>query len=539
MSNRLVKIQVAGPFVLYGTGGAEIPISIRKEAAVLALLALSPGHRQSRKWIQSKLWSDRGEEQGAASLRQALSNLRRKLGPDQNILDVDRQYVSLNKTLIDIDIEAAPSAGSSQTELLQGIDINDQEFEEWLRLERQAWLDKTEVRSSAVSLNPQPKSFGLIFEEPSYLGTTSSVAGHCEVVIQELMQVSLMLGIKPRELDFGETPWTVNPGEILIRVKIVNIKNHPIVIVYAFDWMGNTLWTSREEINANVSHEFDAAVAKIGSDFFAKLINFENSFEGYSTEQISLATSVFTVLKGILLPYSVDIEVMQKHAKHVHEFGPSAIGQVIDGTVNVFVYGERIGSDRPDKDETLNQFRLALQKSPGNPLVNALAGHAISFFGKDPNNGLPFTKIAVKLAPGNPVCWMFYALSLGYSERFDDAYSAAIEAYRLSEGTIFRPFIESACCHAALMKGDAEAAIRFGGASLSIVPNFRPTMLDLLASYAISGKHERGREVLQSTLKTMPGLNLALLNDPSFPLVNSTHRQLVVSGANELGMPNN
>ncbi|PSJ19850.1 hypothetical protein CVH10_20695, partial [Halomonas sp. ND22Bw] len=43
------------------------------------MLALAPGGRRTRGWLQDRLWSDRDPAKGRASLRQELSALRHHL----------------------------------------------------------------------------------------------------------------------------------------------------------------------------------------------------------------------------------------------------------------------------------------------------------------------------------------------------------------------------------------------------------------------------------------------------------------------------
>lgn len=57
-------IRVHGPFDILHSDGTSLRPSARKECALVAMLALTQGHRHTRKWLQAKLWSDRGEEQG-------------------------------------------------------------------------------------------------------------------------------------------------------------------------------------------------------------------------------------------------------------------------------------------------------------------------------------------------------------------------------------------------------------------------------------------------------------------------------------------
>ena len=55
-----------GPFAIQDAQGNIITPKAKKTCAMLAMLILSPRATRTRVWIRDKLWSDRGEEQGAA-----------------------------------------------------------------------------------------------------------------------------------------------------------------------------------------------------------------------------------------------------------------------------------------------------------------------------------------------------------------------------------------------------------------------------------------------------------------------------------------
>ena len=77
------------------------------------MLALSPDGKRARSWLQDKLWSARAPEQGAASLRQSLHELRLALGDDRDLVVADKFNVSLDRTrcVIDLDVGGALAAG--------------------------------------------------------------------------------------------------------------------------------------------------------------------------------------------------------------------------------------------------------------------------------------------------------------------------------------------------------------------------------------------------------------------------------------------
>jgi TolB-like protein/Flp pilus assembly protein TadD len=127
----MLRLTLFGRFRAVDESGKEIPIKSRKARALLAYLALPPGKTRSREGVLTLLWSDRGEEQARASLRQALSGLRKELGQGAlEALRIDEDSLSLDPDLVVVE----PAAGGDK--LLDGLQVNDPAFEEWLRDER-------------------------------------------------------------------------------------------------------------------------------------------------------------------------------------------------------------------------------------------------------------------------------------------------------------------------------------------------------------------------------------------------------------------
>ena len=88
-----MHMHLNGPFRVFDDLSREVTPRGIKERGLLALILLSPGQRRTRIWLQDKLWSDRSTAQGSGSLRQALSNVRKSLGPLAARLHSDRSSV--------------------------------------------------------------------------------------------------------------------------------------------------------------------------------------------------------------------------------------------------------------------------------------------------------------------------------------------------------------------------------------------------------------------------------------------------------------
>jgi len=127
----MLRLTLFGRFSAAGPDGAEILLKSQKAQALLAYLALPLGKPRSREEIMALLWSERGDAQARASLRQVLTGLRKDLGePAMMALNITDDAVSLNPDRVTV---AATSAGE---ELLAGFHLHDSAFEEWLRDER-------------------------------------------------------------------------------------------------------------------------------------------------------------------------------------------------------------------------------------------------------------------------------------------------------------------------------------------------------------------------------------------------------------------
>ena len=162
-------LDLVGPLRLTDRDGLELTPRSRKARGLLALLGTSRGLRRSRAWLQDKLWSDRGQEQGAASLRQCLTEIRSSLGMHITCLKTEAGWVSLDPEQVQVRTDLPDSDRPDGVEFLEGLDIPDPEFEHWVRDQRLHYLQH--VRSGAAA-NPR-LTIGLVL---GFRGAEASAA---------------------------------------------------------------------------------------------------------------------------------------------------------------------------------------------------------------------------------------------------------------------------------------------------------------------------------------------------------------------------
>ncbi|TCD14161.1 BTAD domain-containing putative transcriptional regulator [Oricola cellulosilytica] len=127
-------------------GGEDLHIASKRGRAMLAVLALSPGRRISRQGAAALLWPDRDEPQARASLRQELSSLRKALGPAETTIRADTETITMDGG-VDLDvwsvmadrIPCGEALDLFRGEILDGIDLPLEPFEEWLADQRRVF----------------------------------------------------------------------------------------------------------------------------------------------------------------------------------------------------------------------------------------------------------------------------------------------------------------------------------------------------------------------------------------------------------------
>lgn len=126
--SRSVRLNVIGaPAAVLPSGRSALPRG-RKAQAILCYLAFYAPDEVPRSRLVELLWSTRPAEQGRASLRQALMELRKALVPVPDAIRIGRHAVSLDRSAIQIDLGDEALA----ERFLEGLERLDCRFDTWI-----------------------------------------------------------------------------------------------------------------------------------------------------------------------------------------------------------------------------------------------------------------------------------------------------------------------------------------------------------------------------------------------------------------------
>lgn len=129
---RKLQIKLFGAFLAQWDDGTTVVIKGDKPKVLIALLVTAKGGIHSKNWLQQTLWNAGDRDHGMASLRRALHDIRKALGPDGQAL-IDSFYGELK-----IDINHVELIGDRRDgEFLEGLDIPERGFRTWVTAQRE------------------------------------------------------------------------------------------------------------------------------------------------------------------------------------------------------------------------------------------------------------------------------------------------------------------------------------------------------------------------------------------------------------------
>ena len=151
-------LNLLGGFELRAMAGDErVAVPGRRERLLLSYLALSPNGRRPRSKLAVVLWGDTAARETVLdNLRTCLWALRKAIGDvKHDVIASDGEDIVLNLSAFEVDaltfrtLATRQSAGDLEVaanlyrgELLGGLEIESEEFESWLRVERTAYHEQ-------------------------------------------------------------------------------------------------------------------------------------------------------------------------------------------------------------------------------------------------------------------------------------------------------------------------------------------------------------------------------------------------------------
>ncbi|WP_411890907.1 hypothetical protein [Yoonia sp. SDW83-1] len=521
-----LRFHICGQFHVLDPKGRDVTPKGRKTQAVLALLVTSDTGGRTRAWLQDKLWSDRGPEQGAGSLRQALCEIRRSFGPAKDTLQASRNAVWLDQSRITVN--AKPAGLDKNAELFEGLDVRDDEFDLWL----------VSLRANA----------GYTSDTGAGLGTPDTIkrkdnakmrqiilnlqnAGQGEIgFIEEITAEAVKRNLR-EQADFDvhtSAPPATHPDALVIEIQCFAPTSGGFAIRAALQTVadGKVLWSDIHPTATAPTFEstppeilaFSTIIA--GRIFRAFLMDrVSNDFDPDANVLALLAMQKVFLLRA---DEAQNAEAMLEAAYERRQRG---VYQAWLAQINTISFIEGFAARDEMASSAEQTIALALETEGENSQVLTVAANCALVFDRDPQLAGHLARTAVRANPANAMAWWVLGHVQLYCGQYDESYHTSCRGQVLARGTFLQYWLDFQKAFAAAFCGKLDEARIHGQASSILRPEFRAAHRFALALNTASGDDEHARYAFQKLRKLEEGFSPSrFVNDEDYPvsLIRST-----------------
>lgn len=501
-----------GPFCLMAQDGSDHTPRNRKAQALLALLATSPSLRRSRPWLQDKLWSQSSNERGNASLRQTLTAIRKSLNGTVEVLTTSRLDVGLNREAVRVQWDKSPEG--MERGFLEGIDVADPEFEDWLRTMRHSGRARPQPLSAPVSDKPRWKV--ALSCDSADLPTPATLG--CLDMIEQILR-------EQGELELTEDPKDESADRLVhvsLRLLAGQGETAALRLSATDPQLNRQIWAETWMIPigfqpGNQDVNMMALVFRLQSELTRYMAQTRNLIGTDACPPLVLGAAIPRIFS--FQPSELDLAArMLSENMDSHNAAQFLGWQAQIAVINLI---EQF-TDAPEACIERGKMLAAkaIEADPMNSVVLSTAANARVLLDRgDTSSGGDLAQLAVRVNPANPFAWWAYSNVSIYAGNTSDALKSARIASRLAALTPLQFWCDFQLGLAALAVGDLEVAKRALETSASLAPQFRPPRRYLLAIYAHHGELEKASRMVVQLKKLEPSFSLdGFVNDPLYPI---------------------
>ncbi len=507
VSDTAIVIAVKGAFAVRSAEGVDLTPRGAKACGVLALLALAPERSRGRRWLEEHLWSDRAPGQASGSLRQALTEIRRALGPHAEALRANRKLIS---------VEAKVEAEGPGL-LLEGIGVRDARFRAWLARERGEGAPAPKAALAPVA-PPSPAGVPklTILCLPASGGSSAARLG--DVVAHEIGE-GIAEQVSARRI--GETGMDV-PADIEVRCDVVENDGVSLAFVRV------THLPSGEVLHTRRCRMEGPAAALMASDALARTAHEAAEIvvgklpHVLGVERAAPRATALGQL-ALLRMFTYDAPAMEEADRlldRAYEADPNGIYLAWRALLQMTRSMELGQAGAVEaKAAAESHMRRAVERGGDNPAVQSLVAQTrVMLFG-DVGGALPAAERAAEIGPASPIALQALASAKALAGKGEEAYALSLRARSYADRSRFRHWWDMNHCLVCMVTGRLDEAIAAGEAAAAAAPSYRPAHRQLLALYAHRGDLEGAERMRRALARIEPGFDLArMLGDPDYPV---------------------
>lgn len=524
-------IQLLGPLKVTLANGTDVTPKSAKSRGVLALLATAPDNTRSRLWLQEKLWSERRPAQSNASLRQALSDIRRSLGTSAGALVTDGPLIRLEGAKV-LDADKSTSA---DCQFLEGLDIRDPAFNLWLATQR------THRRKDARGAHPgqfeaspmrampdapvlarqaewRPLVHLIVMDngDPEAVWIGNAIADQTSALLRHVHGAEVCIHRGKRTgppSRGGRTEFDAEIDTIVGANGLIGLR-----LNLSDSQSRSQIWQTSRRLTSDGLQVLDDPVT---SQTISLLVD-ATANAIYARHAHAADTKVPQVEAALRKMFSMrpeDVQEADLVLATTQTAAPVASVLAWRAQVRTIQFAERHSLDREALAQSAQEFAAkALEMDPFNAIALSAAANVKLHLDRDIETGRQFAEAAVRHQPGNSFAlWSASAGALygGDIKRADTTSDVALSIARFSRNRFWWDLQKAAV---ALVAGRPQEARQAFEAAAEQRPEFRPPLRYLVALYAAEGQMEKAAAYARKLQALEPDFSVErLLQDHEYP----------------------
>jgi hypothetical protein len=522
----VLEISLHGPFAVTSADGTDRTPRPHKARALVALLATAADGRRSRRWIEERLWSDRAPAQAAGSLRQALVDLRKALGPEEGVLTAGREWIAF-----------APGTTRVRTgeggEFLEGIAVRDPVFQRWLDgMRRRQTAASTGIGAlSAAAEGAAAHAASLAPEEPIRIRFgTANVAGTGAALVAEIVASRIASDIADRvtaailtrapvgaaggPCDIDITCNLVEDNGICLAfIKVIQPSSGRVIFAKDCRLIGTaSSLASNEDLIRAAFEAAERTVARVPH------------IMGLSRPVTKSAALGQLALHRMFSFDEAQLAEADRLMEAAWEVEENPVHLAWRGLLQMVTAIERPSSGRGDlKDLADRLTHHALERDAtgagGNATIKALVAQTRAMLWGDAEEAGMAAKAALAENPRNPFALQAMAVAHMLAGDGEEAYRLSHLGRSYARQSAFRHWWDAHHATVCVATGRTTEAIAAAEAAAFAAPSLRPAYRYLMSLHAHRGDLDRA-ETMRAKLEALePGFTLdRMLEDPDYPV---------------------
>jgi len=508
-------IKLFGAFDVVDKNGNSCSPSSKKGCALIGLLASASNYKRSRASLMAMLWGEVPDQQAAASLRNCLYDLRTHFTKSNCPIHSDR-----NNVWLDSNTKVPNSVGQFKEEFLEGIDIDEEGFEDWLRENRSSKEAHAHIPNNHIV---ESKTLSQNFSQPHILilpVNSNSDEGQLlgdtitDVIVRTILQNQCVDVLDLREGLDTEVQASIKLPNIGLVVRLVHAKDKYIISALLKQMKdGKVIWTGwfSENMSRCLSGDEDQLrdfASKVANEVHEKTIDTIKSYN-----EINIFGAIHNVLSHS--------RSGQEHARQLLRdlVDDSAVARAWLIYTFAVAHAEQHGGLHAEALEELKEHCvLADDKSPNNPIVQAIIGHIYAFVFRLLDQAESHHSHARKLGWSHPLVWTLSAMHKIYACQPDKAYEYSKRAMVLSSNSPYHFFFQGPHSISCSLTGRHSEAIVLSKKILAKKPVFLAAMRHLAASQVLIGETSDARDTVSRIRSKDPRFQVGEISSDDYPL---------------------